>query len=113
MVLPAQLSDEKELTANYTLKVFDRSGRIRLTGEVEQKFRLAATGRMETRNGRWEDGVQILCTRSGRMDGVARPSRQTAIWCAKNIGPVKIVAGVPPGGRELQGEETGLLVLPH
>ena len=110
IVLPSNLNIGEDYNNNYHYNVFSISGDKIFSGDVRQKYRLIGSDRVVTPYGKWDKTAVIESIRIDDYPNKTTRVRRQVIWYAENVGPVKIVTGIPLETEELTGETTGQLV---
>ncbi len=110
IVLPSNLNIGKDYNHNYHYNVFSVSGDKIFSGDVRQKYRLIGSDRVVTPYGKWDKTAVIESIRIDDYPNKTTQVRRQVIWYAENVGPVKIITGIPLETEEFTGETTGQLV---
>ncbi len=114
LVLPFKISGAKPHGYDYRCQVFDPTGTLKYAVNIHQSQKLVEAGvPVEVGEGRWDDCVAVETMWSTTYTSGARETHRKAIWYARQVGPVRIVAGIPTRSPSLEGEETGVLVASH
>lgn len=109
LVFPARLETGRIARSSYRFRVYSAGGEERFQASVEQQQKLLASVEIAVPGGRFEaaPGVETIWTDT-YSDGSSQ-TRRRAVWYAREVGPVRIVSGIPANSPRLEGDATGLL----
>jgi len=110
IVIPSVMQKDSIYRYNYHYEVYSSNGNIPFKGDVKQQYRIHKVGTVKTDEGTWKDAVAIESQRRDDFpNGEVRMNR-ALIWYARDVGPVKIITGIPPDADQPVGDMTGILV---
>jgi hypothetical protein len=109
IVIPTTMQCDSIYRYNYHYEVYSPGGNMTFKGDVQQKYKLHEVGSVETGEKSWKDAVAIESLRQDDFPNGESIKRRALVWYAKDVGPVKIISGIPTDIDELVGDMTGIL----
>ncbi|MCF7810992.1 hypothetical protein K9N50_08380 [bacterium] len=109
IVIPTTMQRDSIYQYNYHYEVYSPNSNTAFKGDVQQKYRLHEIGAVETLKESWKDAVAIESLRRDDYTNGESTIKRALIWYVKDVGPVKIITGIPADADELVGDMTGIL----
>ncbi len=113
IVLPARTDGDKTYRQNYNYDVLAPDGGVRLSAGASQQQKLSAAGTVKAPNKQWKDCIQVETVRTDTYTNGTTSKIRQVVWYSREVGPVKVLTGIPPESPKLVGDITGILTATH
>ncbi len=110
VVVPGSMTAELPFRSDYRYAVYSPSNEVRYSGNVRLVHKLEKAEKVESNAGVWDDCVVVKTIRTDTDTDGKTYTRRKAVWLAKDVGPVKLISGIPETSKQLKGDLIGLLI---
>ncbi len=111
LVLPAKLVNGKTHRSDFRSEVYSPFGDKRYAIDTRIDQAIIDSGTIEVEGRQWENCLAVETVSNETHSNGTRKTKRKVIWYAKDVGPVKIITGIPLKTPNIQGEETGILTM--
>ena len=110
MVLPSKIESGKTHRSDFRSELYSPYGEKRYAIDTRLDQTIIDYGAVGTNGKQWEGCIAVETLSTETYSTGTRKTKRKVIWYAKDVGPVKIITGIPLKNPNLQGEETGTLI---
>lgn len=103
------ISAGQSFTEDYRYTVHAVGGTVKYSADVRQEISCSGTETVVEGDKNWQDCLVVRTVKTDTFSDGRTVVKRSSVWYALNVGPVKIMTGIPPDLKDGEGEATGYL----